>query len=209
MARIALAHDRAAGLADSIARLEQALATTAPAPRPGPCDPVCGCLTSPPAAQEVLRSQKQHGPHRDLGPLACSLDGGDRETRLAEWHDLFAGAIAREPVEDGIQAVLPAALAGRAAELAAAEQRCCPFFRFTLVLDDGRVQATVQAPPGAGSFLVMLTDDPGPPASLYGVTATEGERDELRGRGRARPVVRGARVRRPAHPAAWAWTRPT
>ena len=58
------------------------------------------------------------------------------------------------------------------AELAVAEQRCCPFFRFTLVLDGGMVQLTVQAPPEAAPFLASLTgptDEPGAPAPSYPV----------------------------------------
>jgi MerR family transcriptional regulator, copper efflux regulator len=172
--RIALARERAASLADSITRLEQALAATGPAPGPGPCDPVCGCLTSPAAPSQPHQQLTPHQPQpqEPAAAIACTLTGDDQDHRLGEWHCLFARAIAREPIGDGVRVVLPAALAGPAAVLAAAEQRCCPFFRFTLVLDGGMVQLTVQAPAGAATFLAILTDEPGPPASLYRVTAT-------------------------------------
>jgi MerR family transcriptional regulator, copper efflux regulator len=174
-ARIALARERAAGLAGSITRLEQALAATRGAPRPGPCDPACGCLTGPSAPaqphQELTQHQRQ-SPQEPAAPIACTLTGEDQDHRLGDWHRLFAQAVACEPAEDGVRAVLPAALAGPAAELAAAEQRCCPFFRFTLVLDGGMVQLTVQALPEAAPFLAGLTgltDEPGAPAPSYPV----------------------------------------
>ncbi len=173
--RIALARERSATLASSIASLEQALAATEPAPAAGPCDSGCGCLTGPapgPAGGSMPDNSK-----KNLGqpaPVACTLDGDGQQARLAEWHDLFTRATAREPVPDGTRVTLPGALAGRAADLAAAEQRCCPFFRFALVFDGGDVRLTVQAPPEAGPLLAALfpsepTDDPGRPVSSYPV----------------------------------------
>ena len=156
-ARIATARERAAGLADSITHLEQALTATAPLPRPGPCTSDCGCLTTS-SQQRQIAQQAQ-------GPIACSLDGDGQQARLAEWRGLFAQATAREPVTDGVRFTLPAARAGRAAELAAAEQRCCPFFRFALVFDGGDVHLTVQAPADAGELLAALTDELGPAVS--------------------------------------------
>ena len=150
-ARIVTARERAAGLADSITRLNQALTATAPPPPPGPCTPACGCLTPAP--------QQEHG------PSACSLDSEGQLDRRAEWRGLFAEATAREPVADGVRFTLPAARAGRAAELAAAEQRCCPFFRFALAFDGSDVHLTVQAPADAGELLAALTDEPGPAVS--------------------------------------------
>ena len=73
--------------------------------------------------------------------------------------NLFAQATARESVPGGVRVTLPAALAGLAAELAAAEQRCCPFFRFTLLFAGGGVQLTAQAPAAAEPLLARLTDE--------------------------------------------------
>ena len=99
-------------------------------------------------------------------PIACTLTGDDQDVRILQWRRLLAQATAREPVPGGIRFTLPATLAGPAAELAAAEQRCCPFFRFTLVLADASLQLTVQAPPGAEPFLTGLTDESGRRAPL-------------------------------------------
>ena len=166
-ARITLARERAAAVAGSIARLEQALAATEPDPVPGPCDSGCGCLTGPAPAPHSSHKKYEH--HQVNAPIACTLDGDGREARLAEWRDLFAHATAREPVADGVRVSLPAALAGSAAELAAAEQRCCPFFRFTLVFDGPGVRLTVQAPAEAGPLPATFIDEPEQSVSSYPV----------------------------------------
>ena len=70
-------------------------------------------------------------------------------------------------LEKLIRVTLPAALAGPAAELAAAEQQCCPFFRFTLVFDGGVLQLTMQALPEAAPLLTALADDFAPTPSSY------------------------------------------
>ncbi len=170
-ARIAQARQQVAGLDDSIARLEEALAGTDPPPVPGPCDPDCGCLTepAPPQSHQAPQPHQALQPYQSYKagqPLACTLTGEDQGARMQAWRDLIAQGTAREPVADGIRVTLPAALAGPAAELAVAEQRCCPFFRFTLVFDGSDVQLTVQAPPEAGPFLSEITDEPAAPVSL-------------------------------------------
>ncbi len=96
----------------------------------------------------------------ELQPIACTLSGSDQGQRVREWQNLLAHGTAREPVPDGIRVTLPAALAGPVAELAAAEQRCCPFFRFTLVFDGGDLQLTMQAPAEAAPLLTALADAP-------------------------------------------------
>jgi MerR family transcriptional regulator, copper efflux regulator len=96
----------------------------------------------------------------ELQPIACTLSGNDQAERTGEWRDLLAQGTAREPVPDGIRVTLPAELTGPAAEMAAAEQQCCPFFRFTLVFDGGDLQLTMQAPPEAAPLLTALTDAP-------------------------------------------------
>jgi MerR family transcriptional regulator, copper efflux regulator len=103
----------------------------------------------------------------ELQPIACTLSGSGQGQRVGEWQNLLAHGTAREPVPDGIRVTLPATLAGPAAELAAAEQQCCPFFRFTLLFDGGDIQLTMQAPPEAASLLTALTDDSAPAASSY------------------------------------------
>ena len=97
-------------------------------------------------------------PIRSL-PIACTLDGAGQAERLDQWRRLLARADRRERVEGGLRFQLPAALAGPAAELAAAEQRCCAFFAFTLRLAGGGLELEVRAPTEA---LPLLTEVFGP-----------------------------------------------
>ena len=97
-------------------------------------------------------------PIRSL-PIACTLDGAGQAERLDQWRRLLARADRRERVEGGLRFQLPATLAGPAAELAAAEQRCCAFFAFTLRLAGGGLELEVRAPTEA---LPLLTEVFGP-----------------------------------------------
>jgi len=96
-------------------------------------------------------------------PIACALDGAGQAERLDQWRRLLARADCRERVEGGLRFQLPATLAGPAAELAAAEQRCCAFLAFTLRLAGGGLELEVRAPAEA---LPLLTEVFGP-ASLF------------------------------------------
>ena len=89
----------------------------------------------------------------ELPPIACTLSGSDQGQRVGEWQQLLAHGTAREPVPDGIRVTLPAGLAGPAAELAAAEQQCCPFFDFRFHLDGRDLHVEVRAPAEAAALL--------------------------------------------------------
>jgi hypothetical protein len=81
---------------------------------------------------------------------ACSLPTSERPRRAAEFDGLFAEAVR------GVERTGPARLrldlqpspqvAGRAAQLAAAETRCCSFFTFVLTVADGRLLLDVTVP---------------------------------------------------------------
>lgn len=86
-------------------------------------------------------------------PIACTLKSGDRGERIRGWRHLLAQADRREPIDGGVRFHLPAALAGPAAELAAAEQQCCAFFDFTLHLARGGLHLDVRAPAEAAPLL--------------------------------------------------------
>jgi hypothetical protein len=83
-------------------------------------------------------------------PDACTLPAARRPLRVAEFDDLFTEAVR------GIERVAPDHLrldlqadpriAGRAAELAAAETGCCSFFTFTVTATGGRVVLEVSVP---------------------------------------------------------------
>lgn len=100
----------------------------------------------------------------DHPPVACTLGAGEMSTRLAEWsamleekRDLLAGVVARRPLENGVRLEFgPDTDVAELARLAAAEQGCCRFFSFALLLDTSGVALEVQAPPDAADVVTAL-----------------------------------------------------
>ena len=69
-------------------------------------------------------------------PITCSLGEQARARRVEDWRTAATFVVAREPVDGGLRLGLRAeAPLGSLAELAAAEQACCPFFAFSLTID--------------------------------------------------------------------------
>lgn len=154
LARIADAEQRAAELDAFRHRLREALAEIDGPPRPGRCEPGCGFLhhddAPTPVPVELLPRRPQETPQV---PIACTLTGDDRADRIGHWRRLLAQAVRREPVEGGVRVELPVALTGEVAELAAAEQRCCAFFDFTLRPAGETLRLEVRAPAEAAPLL--------------------------------------------------------
>jgi hypothetical protein len=83
--------------------------------------------------------------------------------RLEEWNalladkrDLLQGA-ARVPLDDGLRLELgPNTDVTEIARLASAEQHCCRFFSFALVLDQRGIALEVHAPPDGQAALTAL-----------------------------------------------------
>ncbi|WP_097986784.1 MerR family transcriptional regulator [Streptomyces sp. f150] len=88
-------------------------------------------------------------------PVACSLGGDGLHERTARWREAVAGAT-RAAVPEGLRLTLPVDRVTRVAELAAAEQECCPFFDFRLHLDGPRLHLEVRAPADGGALLTDL-----------------------------------------------------
>ncbi|NKZ07841.1 MerR family transcriptional regulator [Actinomadura latina] len=126
--------------------------------RADPCDAECGFPSGPPEAGEPAAAAAQET--RPLGdgdepPIACSLNGDGVAQRAAEWRAVV-GAGRVEETGDGVRVTLPAGRAAAVAELAAAEQRCCPFFGFRLCFDGDVVQLEVRAPADAAELIDAL-----------------------------------------------------
>src|SRR5262249_45544445 len=105
----------------------------------------------------------------DEVPIACTLGAGEMSTRLDEWNDLLTakpdrhqGVTARQALDDGGLRLefAPATDITEIARLAAAEQDCCRFFRFALVVDDRGVALEVHAPPDGLPVLTALFGAP-------------------------------------------------
>ncbi|MFJ3723040.1 hypothetical protein ACIPYQ_10775 [Streptomyces sp. NPDC090045] len=143
---------------------------SAPAPE-GACGPDCGCTTTPATAGPVPVTLSPTRPAAPVpapepwreAPVACTLDGSELVGRTQEWRRLVEQATARAELPDGLRLTFPATaeLAGQIAALAAAEQRCCSFFDFTLHLTPAALELTVRAPEAGAPLL----------ADLFGVTA--------------------------------------
>jgi len=95
-------------------------------------------------------------------PDACTLPASELPQRAAEFDGLFTDAVR------GIERTGPTRLrldlrpdpqvAGRAAELAAAETGCCSFFTFTLAVAAGRLVLDITVPePQAGTLDLLAS----------------------------------------------------
>ncbi|MER7911977.1 MerR family transcriptional regulator [Streptomyces sp. NPDC096068] len=163
-ARITEAQARTAELAAFTTALHQALEHLDALPdRPGRCDPECGFLAPDASASGPVgigvppgdRAAEQDGERWRGAPVACSLDSEDLGERTVRWRRLTDGA-ERQETGEGLRLTLPADRAGAVAALAAAEQRCCPFFDFRLHLDGPVLHLRVQAPPEGAVLLAEL-----------------------------------------------------
>jgi MerR family transcriptional regulator, copper efflux regulator len=153
------AERRAAETDAFIDRLRKAASVIDGPASPGRCGPGCGIVPPPdpatavPVAVELTTRQRDAEPGL---PIACTLAAADQADRVEGWRRLLGQADGREQADGGLAFRLPAGLAGRVAELAAAEQRCCPFLEFTLHLAAGGLRLEVRAPEGAASLLANV-----------------------------------------------------
>ncbi|MFC7921333.1 MerR family transcriptional regulator [Streptomyces cinereoruber] len=156
-ARLAGAEARAVELAAFTASLHGALAHLDALPdRAGRCDPECRFLApAPPREAPGRRAGEQEAERWRTAPVACSLTGEDLRERTARWREAVGGA-SRAEAPEGLRLTLPADRVVRIAELAAAEQRCCPFFDFRLHLDGPVLHLEVRAPAEGRTLLADL-----------------------------------------------------
>jgi MerR family transcriptional regulator, copper efflux regulator len=99
-------------------------------------------------------------------PVACSLTADDAATRMAEWRTFLHGSVvssARDADGLDLRLVHSDDVLLAAADLAAREQACCPFFSMTIRIDAGGRTLTLGAPPDAAGvldgFMGLLADD--------------------------------------------------
>lgn len=162
-AKITDAHARIAELTSLAAELQRAAASLSARPVDGPCDDTCGCVTdttpwaeAPTSVRLVARPEAEDG-RAEATPIACTLGSGDVATRLSEWHDLLRGVTARRTLDDGLRLEFAVSTdVAEIARLAAAEQGCCAFFAFALVVDGRGVALEVHAPADGRPALTAL-----------------------------------------------------
>jgi MerR family transcriptional regulator, copper efflux regulator len=110
-------------------------------PVDGPCDDGCACLQDS---------------RPDAVPIACTLDTGAVQHRLAEWEMVLGGARRLSLPTGGVRLQFDSGVdVGELARLAAAEQQCCAFFRFAITVDARGVGLEVDA---LGEALDLVAD---------------------------------------------------
>ena len=96
----------------------------------------------------------------DWAPDACTLPTAERPLRVAEFDEVFTRAVrgAERAGQSRLRLDLDPGpgVAGRIAELAAAETGCCSFFTFTLTVADGSLLLDVTVPPSSIEVLDAL-----------------------------------------------------
>ena len=136
---LAAAEQRSAELRAFISTLGSALEHLDALPdHAEPCGPQCAAILTA-------------APRRTV-PVACSLTGDGMRERIAQWQDVLDGA-AHVEIPGGVRLTVPVERAAAVADLAVAEQRCCPFFDFRLRLDGPNLHLEVRAPEAGGGLL--------------------------------------------------------
>jgi len=153
--------DRIAGLTTLTADLQRVAATLASHTPDGPCDDRCGCTSdvaadvSPPST--AVRLVVKPAAANEEVPIACTLGAGDMAGRLDDWRAALRDVVARSPLPDGVRLELgPTADVTELARLAAAEQDCCRFFGFAVVIDGRGTALEVHAPPDGQDVLTAV-----------------------------------------------------
>ena len=155
-AKVAEAHTQIAELTTFTADLRRAAAVLSTHRPDGPCDDTCGCVSAPAAASAGAPVPLVAKP--DVGgeePIACTLGAADMAGRLGEWQALLQGVVARRQLDEGgLRLELGADVdVAEVARLAAAEQDCCRFFGFALVIDGRGTALEVHAPDDAADVV--------------------------------------------------------
>jgi MerR family transcriptional regulator, copper efflux regulator len=165
-AKIGDAHNQIAELTTLAADLQRAAATLSAQPVDGPCDDTCGCttdtasITTGTAVPLIAKAGATIASDNDTAseaPIACTLGAGEMSTRLDEWNALLQGVTARRGLDGGLRVEFgPDTDVTEVARLAAAEQSCCRFFDFALVIDGRGVALEVHAPSDGQPVLTAL-----------------------------------------------------
>ncbi|MEU1301315.1 hypothetical protein [Streptomyces shenzhenensis] len=163
MARIEDAERRAAELTAFTASLHQGLEHLDSLPdRAERCDPRCRFLiptlsadVAPVGTPEGAGVGGDADAGRTEASTSCSLTGEASRERIVAWREATDDAD-RSAMPGGMRLMLPVGRAGALAELAAAEQQCCPSLDFRLHLDGGVVHLEVRAPAAAADRITEL-----------------------------------------------------
>jgi DNA-binding transcriptional MerR regulator len=156
--KLSSAHRQIAEITALAAELRDAAATLSAAPVDGPCDDTCGCTSDTRATTTVpLIAKADATPGAPVAPVACSLGAGETSTRVDEWNAVLGGVTSRHPLDGGLRLRFrPGTDVTEIARLAAAEQDCCRFFDFALVIDGNGIALDVHSPADGQPVLAAL-----------------------------------------------------
>lgn len=158
--KIASAHRQIAELTAFTAQLQAAGARLGQAPVDGPCRETCACVADTVADHDAVPVMLDIKPGD--APIECTLESAAMPDRLAEWEAILESARSRSKLgdgglridfEDGVDL-------GQLARLVAAEQRCCAFFSFAVLVDTCGTALEVRAPAGAAEVVAALFGEP-------------------------------------------------
>jgi len=147
-AKICDANERIDALDRFTTQLRAAAARLAGPASDGPCEAGCACLA--PSAPDPVEP-----------PIVCTLEADAVPDRIGAWRAMVSRATSRSVTAAGARRFTfgPDVDAGELARLAAAEQRCCAFFAFTITIGPEGTALEVRAPAGAAATLDVLLGD--------------------------------------------------
>ena len=146
-------------LVDDLRRAATALERHRP---DGACDHRCGCIT---AAAPTVGIDPGAGPHAPAPPadppIACTLDPDAQRGRFDDWHALLRDAESSTDLDDGIRIRFSGGVpTGELMRLVAAEQSCCQFLRFAIIVDARGIGLEVRGPSDARPLIGALLGAP-------------------------------------------------
>jgi DNA-binding transcriptional MerR regulator len=158
--RIAGAQRRIAELVAFTAELQRVAAGLGTHTPDGPCDDACGCTRDAPVVLAAAGPRPGAAPRAEPGDgpgIACTLSSEAVVDRVDDWQAMLGGATARSVIDGGVRVRFAAGTEPDAlVRLAAAEQSCCRFFTFGVILDADGVALDVTGPPDARSVIDSL-----------------------------------------------------
>ena len=90
-------------------------------------------------------------------PIACTLEPGAMPDRRPEWAGLLEHTTRRSAIDGGVRIELgPDVDVRDLGRLIGAEQHCCAFFRFSLIVDADGIVLEVRAPELAADIITEL-----------------------------------------------------
>lgn len=158
------AQRRSAELIQFTAQLQTAAAHLRDEPVDGPCEDRCACLAAhdPSPMSETGRAVPSVpvvlGEWTDPA-IACALAAEEMPERAEAWRDLVDSVTHREPVEKGpgVRLLLDSEVPlDELARLVVAEQGCCTFFAFAIIVDHRGIALEVRAPDDATELVTVL-----------------------------------------------------